>query len=182
MISTAKLRHLRIAPRKVRLVADLIRGMKVTEAQTLLQFLPKKASLPLAKLLKSAIASAKNNLQLEENNLYISKITVDEGPKLKRWRARARGQAYEIQKKTSHVNITLEEIEKKPRKAKKRKPSLKAKPGTKKDKELQEKAEEAKAVPKTEKPRLRPVLRPEREAPKPKVEKGIRRIFRRKSF
>ena len=68
MPATAKLRHLRIAPRKVRLVADLIRGRKVTEAQVSLQFLSKRASLPLAKLLKSATDSAKNNLQLEEKN------------------------------------------------------------------------------------------------------------------
>ncbi|PIW91361.1 MAG: 50S ribosomal protein L22, partial [Candidatus Nealsonbacteria bacterium CG_4_8_14_3_um_filter_37_36] len=102
---TAKLRYLRITPRKVRQVSDLIRGKTVEEAQTILRYTVKKAAQPLLKLLKSAVASAKNNFQLEELNLYISKILVDEGPKLKRWRARARGRADEIQKKTSHVTI-----------------------------------------------------------------------------
>ena len=96
----AKLRYLRIAPRKVRLIADLIRGKSAEEAQTILDFSVKRAALPLFKLLKSALVSAKNNLELEKSNLYISKIAVDEGPKLKRWRARSRGQAFEIQKKT----------------------------------------------------------------------------------
>lgn len=166
--ANAKLRHLRIAPRKVRLVADLIRGKKAAEAQTLLKFLPKKASLPLSKLLKSAMASAKNNLQLEESNLYISKITVDEGPKLKRWQARSRGQAYEIQKKTSHINIVLDEIEK--RTIRKRK--------SKKRKVLSEETKKTGEAPKIERPRFRP----EREASRPKTERGIRRIFKRKSF
>lgn len=109
----ATLRHLRIAPRKVRLVADSIRGKRALQAQTVLRFTVKGASHPMLKLLNSALANAKNNFHLEAENLYISKITVDEGAKLKRWRARARGQAAEIQKKTSHINITLEEKEKK---------------------------------------------------------------------
>jgi len=110
----AKLKYLRIAPRKVRLVADLIRGKSVEQAQTLLHFTVKKANEPLLKLLKSAIASARNNFQLQESNLYICKISVDEGPKYKRYMPRARGQAYEIQKKTSHVTLWLDEIVKKP--------------------------------------------------------------------
>ncbi|MDI6591661.1 MAG: 50S ribosomal protein L22 [Patescibacteria group bacterium] len=115
MLITAKLRYLRIAPRKVRLVADLIRGKKVEEAQNILNFTVKRAAKPLLKLLKSAIANAKNNFQLEESNLYISKILVDEGPKYKRWRARARGRADQIQKKTSHLTLVLDEITKKPK-------------------------------------------------------------------
>lgn len=167
MATIAKLRYLRIAPRKVRLVADLVRGKKVVEAQTLLRFLSKKASLPLVKLLKSATASAKNNFQLEENNLYISKITVDEGPKLKRWQPRARGQAYEIQKKTSHITIILDEFEKRPQKSKKGKKTI----GGKKDKITEKKS-------KTEKPKLRPEIKTIR----PKTETGTRKIFRRKSL
>ena len=109
----AKLNYLRISPRKVRLVADLIRGKSVEEAQNILNFVPKKATLALLKLLKSAIANAKNNLQISDSsNLYISKITVGEGPKLKRWRARARGVAAQIQKKSSHVTLILDEIKK----------------------------------------------------------------------
>jgi large subunit ribosomal protein L22 len=80
----ARLRYLRIAPRKVRLVADLIRGKSVEEAERILNFTRKKAALPLLKLLKSAIANAKHNFNLDEKNLYISKITVDEGPKMEK--------------------------------------------------------------------------------------------------
>jgi large subunit ribosomal protein L22 len=109
MESSAKLRHLRIAPRKVRLVADLIRGKMALQSLAVLQHITKKAARPMAKLLQSAIVNAKNNLQLDENILYISKLTVDEGPKLKRWRPRAMGRAYPIQKKTSHITICLKE-------------------------------------------------------------------------
>ncbi len=108
----ATLRYLRIAPRKVRLVADLIRGKSVEQAQTVLKFTIKGAALPLLKLLNSAAANAKSK-ESSASNLYISKITVDEGPKYKRWMPRARGQAYEIQKRTSHVTIVLSEIKKK---------------------------------------------------------------------
>jgi len=160
---TARLRYLRIAPRKVRLVADLIRGKSVEEAQTVLSFTTKKAAQTLLKLLNSAIANAKN-LELDPANLYIAKILVDEGPKYKRWIARARGRADQIQKKTSHVTIVLDEITKKPKKVKK----------VKKVKEV----EKVERVPKIEKPKFRPEV----EIPKPKIEKGIRRIFRRKAF
>lgn len=167
MSVTAKLRYLRIAPRKVRLVADLIRKKSIEEAQTILSFTTKKAARVLLKLLKQAVANAKTNFQLEEKNLYISKILVDEGPKYKRWMPRARGQASPIQKKTSHVTIELTEIEKKPRKIKKIKKAEKV-----------EKIERVEKVPKVEKPKLRPEI----EEAKPKVERGIRRIFRRKAF
>ena len=107
----AKLNYLRISPRKVRLVADLIRGRKVSEAESRLQFTTKKATKPVGKLLSSAIANAEHNFDLDRNNLYISEITVDQGPTLKRWRPRARGATNQIQKKTSHVTIVLEELE-----------------------------------------------------------------------
>lgn len=109
----AKLRYLRIAPRKVRLVADLIRGKKIEEAENILNFTQKRVALPLLKLLKQAIANAKNNFNLDEKNLYISKILVNEGPKLKRILPRARGRADTIQKKTSHITLVLDEIPKK---------------------------------------------------------------------
>jgi large subunit ribosomal protein L22 len=105
----AKLRYLRIAPRKVRLVADLIRGKSAEEAEKILNFTKKRAALPILKLLKSALANAKNNYRLEEKNLFISKIFVDEGPRLKRILPRARGRADIIQKKMSHVTLVLEE-------------------------------------------------------------------------
>ena len=158
----AELKYLRIAPRKTRLVAELIKRKKTEKAQVILGFAVKKGARPILKLLNSAIASAKNNFQMDPSNLYISKITVNEGPKYKRWRPRARGVAYPIQKKTSHVTIILEEIVK-GKKAEK----------TKKQ-EVKEEVKEA--VP--EKPKFKPEL----EKPKPKVKKGLRRIFRRKSF
>jgi len=111
MESLAKLKHLRIAPRKVRLVADLIRGKMALESLVVLNHITKRAARPMAKLLQSAIVNAKNNFELDENILYISKLTVDEGPKLKRWRPRAMGRAYPIQKKTSHITIVLKEKE-----------------------------------------------------------------------
>jgi len=107
----AKLRRLRIAPRKVRLVADLIRGKKVDEAINILTFLNKKAAKPVLKLLKSAIANAEHNFKLKKDNLFISKITVDEGPKFKRWMPRARGRADLILKRTSHITLVLSEKE-----------------------------------------------------------------------
>ena len=108
MKSIARLRNLRIAPRKVRLVADLIRGKNVPEARSLLQFAIKRGALPVSNLLHSAVTSAKNQFEVEEQNLFITKITVDEGRKLKRWDPRSRGRAYPIQKKTSHVTMVLD--------------------------------------------------------------------------
>jgi len=107
---TAKLRNLRIAPRKVRMVADLIRRKPVVEAENILKFTVKRAAPVILKLLNSAVANAKNNFKMEKDNLYIQRILVDEGPKMKRWLPRARGKADEIQKKTSHITIILDEI------------------------------------------------------------------------
>jgi len=159
----SKLKYLRIAPRKVRLVADLIRRKKVKEAQTILDFTVKGAAKPLDKLLKTAIADARHNFQLDPSNLYISKITVDEGPKYKRWKARSRGIAAPIQKKTSHITLVLSEISSEGKKAKK----------IKKIKKLVQ-------APKAEKPKLRP--KTELEKPKPKNTRGLKRFFRRKAF
>jgi large subunit ribosomal protein L22 len=111
-IAKAKLSYLRISPRKVRLVAGLIRNKKADRAQALLSFAVKKGVRPILKVLNSAIANAKNNFHLDPNTLFISKVIVDEGPKLKRSMPRARGSAYQIQKKTSHVTIILDEIKK----------------------------------------------------------------------
>ncbi|OGZ58864.1 MAG: 50S ribosomal protein L22 [Candidatus Spechtbacteria bacterium RIFCSPLOWO2_12_FULL_38_22] len=111
---SAKLSNLRIAPRKVRLVADLIRGASATNAQHQLKFSTKKASGPLLKLLNSAMTNAKNLKEsTKDEGLYIKDIFVNEGPKLKRHRPRARGVAYQIQKKTSHITLILGEQEKK---------------------------------------------------------------------
>ncbi len=180
----AKLKHLRIAPRKVRLISDLIREKPVEQAQAILNFTTNRAAQPLLKLLNQAVANAKNNFQLDETNLYIQKINVDEGPKLKRWRPRARGTAYPIQKKTSHITIILDEIKKK---AKKKKKIEKREPAF--AEALAGKEEKIKGAPKVEKiqkegkifaERAKP--KPELEIKRPQIEKGIKRIFRRKAI
>jgi large subunit ribosomal protein L22 len=103
----AKARYVRVAPRKARLVADQIRGMSVPEAQTLLEFSTRGAATDLKKLIDSAAANAENNHELIADEMRIAEIRVDEGPTLKRWRARARGRATRIEKKTCHVSVVL---------------------------------------------------------------------------
>jgi large subunit ribosomal protein L22 len=106
----AKLSHLRISPRKVRLVVDLVRGKSVSQAFALLSFTRKKAADPVQKLLKSAVANAAENDGIRDvDNLVIDRITVDEGPTLKRYMPRARGRATPIRKRTSHIQISLRE-------------------------------------------------------------------------
>jgi len=107
----AQVRHVRISPSKVRVVLDLIRGKQVDEALTILRFTPKAASPLLEKLLRSAIANAENNFNMNRDGLYISQCYADEGPIMKRFRARAQGRAYSIHKKTSHITIVLKEKE-----------------------------------------------------------------------
>jgi large subunit ribosomal protein L22 len=104
---TAKLNNLRTSPRKVRQVIDLIRGKKVAEAQSILSFTSNKPAKHVLKLLNSAIATAKHDFHLSESNLFISKITVDEGTKLKRWHPMSRGRAYPITKRSSHITLVL---------------------------------------------------------------------------
>ena len=103
---TATLRYLRMAPRKVRSVADLVRGLHVNDAEAQLLVQRRRPSQALLKLLRSAVANAKNN-KLNADHLFISEIRVDGGPMLKRYLPRARGSASPIQKKMSHVTITL---------------------------------------------------------------------------
>ncbi len=102
----AFLKNYRQSPRKVRLVADSVRGKKVDVALVELEFLPKRASLAISKLILSAKANAANNFKVTEN-LFIKEIRVDEGPTLKRHRPVSRGRAHAINKRTSHVNIAL---------------------------------------------------------------------------
>jgi large subunit ribosomal protein L22 len=109
MAFEAKLKYLRISPRKVRLVADLVRGKKAEEAQAILTFTVKRACLPVLKLLNSALANAKNVAQKDASTLFISKITVDEGPTLKRILPRAKGKADRIMKRSSHITLVLDE-------------------------------------------------------------------------
>lgn len=100
----ASLNNYRHAPRKVRLVTDLVKGKSVIQAEAMLNHLVKKASLPIKKLLVSAIANAGNT---PKENLYVKSITVDKGVVLKRWMPRAMGRAFPIHKHTSHVAIEL---------------------------------------------------------------------------
>jgi large subunit ribosomal protein L22 len=105
-----KLSNLRTAPRKVRLVADLVRGKTLVQAQQILSFTINKSAISVLKLLNSAAASATHDLHLEESNLFVSKIMVDEGQKLKRWHPMSRGRAYPIIKRTSQIVVVLAEI------------------------------------------------------------------------
>jgi large subunit ribosomal protein L22 len=105
----ASARHLHIAPRKMRLVTNLVKGMNALDALTQLQHANKKAAPMLIKLIQSAIANAKNNFSLDVNYLFIKSISADQGKVMKRYFPRARGSAFEIKRKMSHINIILEE-------------------------------------------------------------------------
>lgn len=116
---TAKLKNLRVSPRKVRLVINSIKGLDASDALVNLGYLIKKSSLPVEKLLKSAIANAENNFGLDKDNLYVYDVQVGEGTTLKRWLPRAFGRATPIRKRTSGITLVLEErIEGKNRKTK----------------------------------------------------------------
>lgn len=106
---SAELNYLRMSPRKVRLIADAIRGKSVESAERSLRFLTRRAGRPVGKLLRSAVANAKHNFQITAPaSLVVAEITVDEGPTLKRRRPRAMGRAFPIKKRTSHVRLVLE--------------------------------------------------------------------------
>ena len=104
---TASLKNHRISPRKVRVVADMVRGKKVTEAKIILAEAAKKAKAPLGNLLDSAVANAVNNHQLAAETLFVKEIRVDQGYVLKRSQPMSRGSAFPIKKRTSHVKIVL---------------------------------------------------------------------------
>jgi large subunit ribosomal protein L22 len=111
MNATAKLRGARISAQKVRLVADQVRGMPVERAEQLLAFSTKKAARIMKKVLLSAIANAEHNDGADIDELSISTIMVDEGPTLKRGRARAKGRGTRILKRTSHITLTVADSE-----------------------------------------------------------------------
>lgn len=168
----AKLNYLRIAPRKTRLVADLVRGKTVEEAQTILNFTVKRGNTPIVKLLNTAIASAKENFQVDKSNLYIAKIFIDEAPMLKRWRARSRGRAYGIKKRASHITLVLGEIKKGGVKTKK----------IKKSKSLAESKENQSVVKAKKKDKFLTPQKHEAKFSKQTSSKGTNKIFRRKSI
>ncbi len=111
MEAKAVLKYTRISPRKVEIVLDLIRNKPVDLAMAILKHTPKAACEDLEKLLKSAIANAENNFNMDRNNLYVSECYVCPGSMLKRIRPRAQGRAYRILKRTSHVTLVVKEKE-----------------------------------------------------------------------
>jgi large subunit ribosomal protein L22 len=127
MEATATLRYLRITPRKVRVVADLIRGKNVSQALNQLLYVEKRAAEPLAKLLRSAVANADlaSKGQLDVDQLRVKSLMVDQGPSLRRFMPRAMGRAFKVLKKTSHIALTVSD-EAAPKK-KRVKPARKAK-------------------------------------------------------
>ena len=160
----AYLRYLNIAPRKTRLVANLVKGMEVEKAKAQLLFCKKRAAKPILKLINSALANARNNLGID-GTFFIKEIRVDQGPMLKRWMPRAFGRATMIQRKTSHVTLVLEVKE--PRKI---------------ERKEEEKKEEVKEVKKEERKEM-PEIEIEKSK-KPKILKSlpsVKKIFRRKS-
>ena len=109
MQAIAKLRFSRISPQKARLVADQVRGKPVEEALNILQFSPKKGADVIRKVVESAVANAENNAGADIDELKVKTIMVDEGPTLKRFRARAKGRGTRILKRTSHVTVIVAE-------------------------------------------------------------------------
>ena len=108
--AVARARHVRMSPMKVRRVVDLVRGMPVGQAASVLQFAQQAAATPVAKLVASAVANAENNFDLDPTTLVISTITVDEGPTMKRFQPRAQGRAYRIRKRTSHITVHVTSV------------------------------------------------------------------------
>lgn len=164
---TAKLNYLHIAPRKVRLVANALKGLSVNEAEAQLLFRPQRSSEPLLKLLRSAVANAKNNQKLNADKLVIENIQVNQGPMLKRFMPRAMGRATPIHKKMSHVILVIAEKEKMPASRFQISVAKKVKLPEKETKESKEK---------------KPKLEIKNETKKVKEKAGfLKRIFNRKS-
>ena len=111
MEAKAHLKYARISPRKVKIVCDLIRGKDTKMAKAILIQTPKAAAELMLKLLNSAVANAENNHEMDPDNLYVSETFANPGPVLKRIRAQARGRAYRIRKRTSHITIVVAEKE-----------------------------------------------------------------------
>jgi large subunit ribosomal protein L22 len=170
----AKLKYTRTAPRKVRLIADLIRGKKAEDARNILSFTINKSAGTFLKLLNQAITSAKNNFQGDINNLYISKVIVDGGPILKRFRPRARGSAYRIEKKTSHITLVLREIKER---------EGRTENISKKEIKQEQKQEEVLAEDKgVKEKKIKKTVSSIKDSQKPKTEKVQNKIFRRQTF
>jgi len=105
----AQLRHIRMSPQKVRLVLDVVRGKPAREALAILQFLPQRAAKPVRATVRSAMANAENNFNMDPDELVITRCSADEGRTLKRWRPRARGAVNQILKRSSHITVVVAE-------------------------------------------------------------------------
>lgn len=106
----AVVRYVRISSRKVKPVIDLIRGKSVAQAQAILEFTPKSAASIVGKLLASAVANAENNQSMSKDTLMVAEVYANQGPSLKRFRAKSRGMAGSIVKRTSHITIILDQV------------------------------------------------------------------------
>ena len=105
----ARLQHIRMSPQKVRLVLDVVRGKPAREALAILKFLPHRAARPVAATVRSAMANAENNFNMDPDDLVIMRCSADEGRTLKRWRPRARGRVNQILKRSSHITVVVAE-------------------------------------------------------------------------
>ncbi|GAB3646322.1 large ribosomal subunit protein uL22 [Glycomyces tarimensis] len=142
----ASARYVRVAPRKARRVVDLVRGLPVDEALTTLEFAPYGAAEIVYKVIASASANAENNLGLDPESLLISEIKVDEGPTMRRYRPRAHGRAYRINKRTSHITVVVESVQAAPvdtGSIRRPKAAAKAEPKAEKPAETSEKSNES---------------------------------------
>lgn len=176
----AKLNYLHVAPRKARLVSNLIKGMDIKEARTQLRFMPQRTSGYLLKLLDSAISNAENNFKIDKEGLFIKEIRIDEGVPFKRWRPVSRGRAFQVLKRTCSINLVLGIREGlKPKKIKEVKKEEAKKEIEQKEikKEIKEVKEESKIIPEKVKTKA------PKELKRVSKFKGLaKKIFRRKSF
>jgi large subunit ribosomal protein L22 len=184
---TAKLNNLRIAPRKSKLVADLIKGRDVSEALIQLEVNVKRTNAYMAKLLLSAIANAENNFGLDKNNLYVFDVRIGAGPTLKRWMPKAFGRAGQILKRTSKIEMVLEEkIEGKNRKTKEqmeKEKSERIKEKKKREKEIEKEEKETAETEKGKEGKVEEVKKNEEKSKKDGSKKGwARKMFNRKSM
>lgn len=185
----AELHYLNMQPRKVRLVADLVRGKKAIEAERQLSLGTRRAARPLLKLLQSALANAHNSFNLEKDQLFIETLIVEEGPRLKRWVPKARGSAGTIHKQRSHIKIVLNELQTAGARA--GKSAKKSVPATAQKKSVPANVEKKPAAKPATAKTAKPIAKEatprtgklsEQAAKTTKRQASARRIFRRKSI
>lgn len=177
--AVAHARYIRISPRKMRLVTNMVKGMYATEALVQLQFTNKKAARFVSNVIKSALANGVNNFNMSKDDMIVKSITCDMGPKLKRFMPRAQGRATPIRKPTAHLNVVLEE---KPSNKKRKKFDFDTeKKESKKEKATQEKTTKMEAAEEKNKPGVKDqIMKGEQEVKKSTVQQK-RRLFNRKS-